>query len=162
LGPEKIRTAVNTYQEKFRARPKVEAFWAVGAQYQRSVIDRFATAAAACQMTGEVGLLWRDVDTDAVIEVCLLRWAEHEKLDPVVTAIAQFMHNQDSWEGTASSLLSGLGDVFDSPEALGRWLKKPKKLQRLKLAGFEVAQHREKSLKRSKRIRIERIGEKAK
>ncbi len=79
-----------------------------------------------------------------------------------MTAIAQFMHDQGSWEGTASALLPELNGIVDSPEALGRWLGKSENVQRLKLAGFEVAQYREASVMRSKLIRIERIEEKAK
>jgi uncharacterized protein (DUF927 family) len=156
IGPEQITTAVNHYQEGFRARSKVQALYAVAAPYQRSVIDRFATVAAACRMAIDAGLLWKNADTDADIEACLLRWAEHEQMDTVVAAIVHFMADRVSWQGTASQLMDHLHGAIDSAEALGRWLKDRENLQRLKLAGFQVVERRNKTRDRSRLIRIER------
>jgi uncharacterized protein (DUF927 family) len=156
LGPEQIRATVNRYQKEFRTRPKVQALYAVAAPYQRSVIDRFATVAAACRMAIDAGLLWKNADTDADIEACVVRWAEHEQLDTVVAAIAQFMRDRQSWQGIASELKNQLDGAIDSAEALGRWLKKSENLRRLKVAGFTVEQRKSKTRDRSKFIRIER------
>jgi hypothetical protein len=128
------------------------------------VVDRFATVAAACRMAIEVGLLpWQSEDTDAGVEACLTRWAENDKLDPVATAIVQFMEKRAPWEGTASQLLKDLSrlsnGVIKSPESLGRWLKKSENVQRLKAAGFEIEQTRDETRHRTKLIRIGRIEE---
>jgi hypothetical protein len=125
------------------------------------VIDRFATVAAACRMAIDAGLLRDNADTDADIEACVLRWAKHEKrmdtvVAAVVAAVVRFMRGRQSWQGTASELKSQLNIAIDSPEALGRWLKKPENLQRLKLAGFKVVQSKSRTRDRSKLIRIER------
>jgi hypothetical protein len=131
LGPDKIRPAVSEYQRQFRSRPKIAALSGLSAPYQRSVIDRFATVAAACRMVGEARLLWQGIDTDTEIELCVIRWAERERLDPVVTAIVYFMRDRATWEGTASSLLTELNHAVNSVEALGIWLAKSENLQRL-------------------------------
>jgi uncharacterized protein (DUF927 family) len=120
VGPQQIRATVNEYQEEFRSRPKVQALYAVAAPYQRSVIDRFATVAAASRMAMGAGLLWRNADTDADIEACAARWAEHENLHPVVAAIAHFMGDRPAWQGTASQLQTELNGAIDSPDSLGR------------------------------------------
>jgi uncharacterized protein (DUF927 family) len=156
LGSEQIKTTVNRYQEDFRARSKVQALYAVAVPYQRSVIDRFATVAAACHMATEAELLWRDADVDADIEACTLRWAEQEKMDTVIAAIANFMRDRASWQGTASQLQVELKGAIDSPEALGRWLKKDENLRRLKLSGFTIVQAKDKDRNRSRLIHIER------
>jgi hypothetical protein len=158
VGPQQIRATVHEYQEEFRSRPKVQALCAVAAPYQRSVIDRFATVAAACRMAMRAGLLWRNADTDADIEACVLRWAEHEKMNTVVAAVAQFMRDRQSWQGTASELTSHVNGAIGSAEALGKWLKKSENLRRLKLAGFRIVQRRDKARNRSKVIYIELFG----
>ena len=136
LGPEKIKTKVNHHQQKFRSRPRMQAIYSLAAPYQRSVIGRFATVAAACRLAIEAGLLWKDADTDADVEACVIRWADHQRLNTIVAAIVQFMLERQSWKGTASQLLTKLNGAVDSPEALGRWLRKSENLQRLKLAGL--------------------------
>ena len=69
----------------FALAPKVQSFYQVAAPYQRSVIDRFATVAAACRMAIiEIGLPWKAEDTDAAIEACVIRWAKHDNLNTVV------------------------------------------------------------------------------
>jgi hypothetical protein len=156
LGPKQITAAVNRYQEDFRARPKVQALYAVAAPYQRSVVDRFATVAAACRMGIEAGLLWKDADTDADIEACVTRWARHKKMDTVVAAIAHFMGERQSWQGIASELVDQLNGAIDSARALGWWLKKSENLRRLKLSGFEVRKGKSKDRNRSRLIRIKR------
>ena len=156
MGPEQIGIAVNRYQEDFRARPKVQALYAIALPYQRSVVDRVATVAAACRMGIEAGLLWKDADTDADIEACVLRWAKREQMDAVVAAIVYFMGKRQSWQGTASELMNQLSGAIDSAEALGRWLKKPENRRRLKLSGFEVQKKKSKGRDRSRLIRIER------
>ena len=156
LGPEQITATVNRYQEDFRARPKVQALYAIALPYQRSVVDRVATVAAACRMGIEAGLLWKDADTDADIEACVLRWAKREQMDAVVAAIVYFMGKRQSWQGTASELMNQLSGAIDSAEALGRWLKKPENRRRLKLSGFEVQKKKSKGRDRSRLIRIER------
>jgi uncharacterized protein (DUF927 family) len=158
LGPEQITATVNRYQEEFLARPKVQALYAIAAPYQRSVIDRFATVAAACCMGIEAGLLWQNVDTDTDIEACITRWAEHERMDTAVVAIAHFMDGRQSWQGTASELINQLNGAIDSARALGWWLKKSENLRRLKLSGFEVRKGKSKGHDRSRLIRIERVG----
>jgi hypothetical protein len=164
LGPEEITTKVTRYQQEFHSRLKVQAIYKVGVPYQRSVIDRFGTVAAALRMAIEVGLLrWKSEDTDAGIEACVVRWADYDKMNPVVIAIVRFMGERQSWEGTASQLLKDLSrlsnGVVESPEALGRWLKKPENLQRLEMAGVKIAETRDRSRNRTKLIRIERIEE---
>ena len=159
MGPEQITAIVNRYQEDFRARPKVQALYTVAAPYQRSVVDRFATVAAACRMGIEAGLLWQNADTDAHIEACVTRWAEHEKMDTVVAAIAHFIGERQSWQGTASELMDQLHGAIDSPEALGRWLKKSENLRRLKLSGFEVQKGKSTGHDRSRLIHIGRVGQ---
>jgi hypothetical protein len=140
----------------------VRALYAVAAPYQRSVIDRFATVAAACRMAVEAGLLWRNANTDRDIEACTVRWAAHEKMDrtvdTVVAAIARFMRGRPAWQGTASQLQTGLDGAIDSPDSLGRWLRKPENLQGLQLAGFKVVLQRDTARDRSRLIRIERVG----
>jgi hypothetical protein len=158
LGPEQIKAIVTRYQEEFRARPKVQALYAVAAPYQKSVIDRFATVASACRMAIDAGLLWKNADTDADIDACVVRWAECEKMDAVVAAIAHFMRDRQSWQGTASELKDQLNGAIDSAEAVGRWLKQPENQRRLKLSGLEVRKRRSKGRDRSKLILIERIG----
>ena len=128
----------------------------MAAPYQRSVVDRFATVAAACRMGIEAGFLWKDADTDADIEACVTRWAEHEKMDTVVAAMAHFMGGRQSWQGIASELVNQLNGAIDSARALGWWLKKPESLRRLKLSGFEVRKRKSKGRDRSRLIRIER------
>jgi hypothetical protein len=156
IGPEQIKATVNRYQEEFRARPKVRALCAMAAPYQRSVVDRLATVAAACRMGTEAGLLWQNADTDADIEACITRWAEHEKMDTVVAAIAHFMGERESWQGTASELKDQLHGAIDSAEAVGRWLGKSENLRRLKQSGFKVRKGKSKGRDRSRLICIER------
>jgi hypothetical protein len=120
MGPEQIKATANHYQEEFRSRPKVRALYTLGAPYQRSVIDRFATVAAACRMATDAGLLWKNADTNADIEACVARWADHEKMDAVVAAIAGFMRDRQSWQGTASQLQAGLDGAIGSPDCTGR------------------------------------------
>jgi hypothetical protein len=162
MGPEQIRATVNQYQEDFRSRPMVHLLYAVAVPYQRSVIDRFATVAAACRMAIEAGLLWSNADTDADIEACVVRWAHHEKMDTIantiVVAIAHFMRDRPSWQGTASQLVSQLNGAFNSAEALGRWLETPENLDRLEKAGFRVVKRRTETRDRSRLITIERVG----
>jgi Domain of unknown function (DUF927) len=158
LGPEKIATKVNHQQQKFRSRPRMQAIYSLAGPYQRSVVDRFATVAAACRLAIEAGLLWKDADTDADVEACVIRWADHERLNTIVAAIVQFMLERQSWKGTASQLVTKLNGAVDSPEALGRWLRKSENLQRLKLAGLEIAQGKDKTHNRSRLIRIGKIG----
>jgi Domain of unknown function (DUF927) len=71
IGPERITATVTQYQKEFRSRPKTQALYALAAPYQKSVIDRFATVAAACRMAGKADLLWKDVDTDSDVRDCL-------------------------------------------------------------------------------------------
>jgi hypothetical protein len=68
------------------------------------------------------------------------------------------MLERQSWKGTASQLVTKLNGAVDSPEALGRWLRKSENLQRLKLAGLEIAQGKDKTHNRSRLIRIGKIG----
>jgi hypothetical protein len=158
IGPEQIPATVSRHQEQFCAQPQVRALYKVAAPYQRSVIDRFATVAAALRMATDAGLLWKNADTDAQIEACVLRWAAQEKMDTVVVAIAQVMGDQLSWQGTASELKSKLDGAIDSADSLGRWIKKSENLTKLRLAGFNVVQSKSKTRDRSKLIRIERVG----
>ena len=81
LGPEKIKTKVNHHQQEFRSRPRMQAIYSLAAPYQRSVIGRFATVAAACRLAIEAGLLWKDADTDADVEACVIRWADHRETE---------------------------------------------------------------------------------
>ncbi len=159
MGPEKIRAEVNHHQQEFRSRPRVQAIYQVAGPYQRSVIDRFATVAAACRMAIEVGLLpWKIEDTDADVEACVIRWADYDRLNPVVVAIIEFMGERQSWEGTASQLLTELNGAVDSAESLGRWLRKSENVRRLKAVGFEIARTKDTTRNRTKLIRIERVG----
>jgi len=157
LGPEEITARGNHHQDEFRSRPKVQAIYKVGASYQRSVIDRFGTVAAALRMAIEFGLPRKVEDTDAAIEAHLIRWADNERLNTVVIAIVGFMAGRQSWQGTASELLTELARVVDSPESLGRWLKNAENVQRLAGAGIKIAQIRAKSRDRTKLIRIEKV-----
>ena len=159
MGPEQIGATVKKYQEEFRSRARVKALCAAAPAYGRSVIDRFATVAAACRMAKAAGLLWRNADTDADIEACTMRWAEQQKSDTLVAAIAHVMRGKESWQGTASELLTKLNGTvaIDSAEALGRRLRRPENIQRLKWAGFQIVQYRDRTAKRSKMIRIERV-----
>jgi hypothetical protein len=154
LGPEQIEATVTRYQEEFRARPRVQALYVVAAPYQKSVIDRFATVAAACRMAIDASMLWNNADTSADIEACVLRWAQHEQMDTVVAAIAAFMADREAWEGTAAQLLAGLGGAIASPDSLGKWLRRSENLERLGVAGFKVVFHKS----NSRVIRIERCG----
>ena len=154
LGPEQIEATVTRYQEEFRARPRVQALYVVAAPYQKSVIDRFATVAAACRMAIDASMLWNNADTSADIEVCVLRWAQHERMDTVVAAIAAFLADREAWEGTAAQLLAGLGGAIASPDSLGKWLRRSENLERLSVAGFKVVFHKS----NSRVIRIERCG----
>jgi hypothetical protein len=83
----------------------------------------------------------------------------NEQLNAVVVAVVGFMDGQQSWQGTASQLLTELNGAVDSPEALGRWLKKSENVQRLKVAGIEIAQTKAKTRDRAKLIRIERVAQ---
>jgi hypothetical protein len=158
MGPEKIRAEVNHQQQEFRARPKVQAIYRVAGPYQRSVIDRFGTVAAACRMATEVGLPWKIEDTDADVEACVIRWADHDRLNAVVVAIIEFMGEQRLWEGTATQLLTELNDAVDSAESLGRWLRKSENVRRLNAVGFQITHTKDATRKRTKLIRIERVG----
>jgi Domain of unknown function (DUF927) len=159
MGPEKIRAEVDYHQQEFRSRPKVQAIYRVAAPYQRSVIDRFATVAAACRMAiVEIGLPWKVEHTDASIEACAIRWAEHDNLNTVVVAIIAFLGERLSWEGTASQLLAELNGAVASAESLGRWLRSPENARRLKAVGFKLAHTKDATRNRTKLIRIERVG----
>ncbi len=158
MGPDKIQTKINFHQKKFRSRPRVAAIYQVAGPYQRSVIDRFATVAAACRMAIKVGLLpWAIEDTDTGIESCVVRWAlgEHDRLDTIVVAIVEVMDGLQSWEGTPSQLLPELNGAVDSPESLGRWLRRRENVQRLNAVGFEIAVSSPRN--HTRLIRIERI-----
>ena len=158
MGPEKIRAEVNHHQQEFRSRPKVQAIYRVTGPYQRSVIDRFGTVAAACRMAIEVGLPWKIEDTDAGVEACVIRWADYDRLNPVVVAIIEFMGERPLWEGTASQLSTELNGAVDSAESLGHWLRKSENARRLKAVGFEIAHTRDTTPNRTKLLRIERVG----
>jgi uncharacterized protein (DUF927 family) len=158
MGPDQIEITVKAHQQEFRSRPKVRALYAVAAPYQRSVIDRFATVAAACRMATDADLLWKHADSDADIEACMLRWAKHEQMNTTVAAIARFMGDRPSWQGSATQLKAQLDGAVESAEALGRWLRKTENLKRLKLAGFKVVKGKAKSRDRSRLICIDRVG----
>src|SRR5262249_3212863 len=64
--------------------------------------------------------------------------------------------DHQSWQGTASELQAGLDGAIDSAETLGRWLRKPENLRRLRVVGFTVEQHKAKTRDRSRLIHIER------
>jgi hypothetical protein len=136
----------------------VQAIYRVAGPYQRSVIDRFGTVAAACRMATEVGLPWKIEDTDADVEACVIRWADHDRLNAVVVAIIEFMGEQRLWEGTATQLLTELNDAVDSAESLGRWLRKSENVRRLNAVGFQITHTKDATRKRTKLIRIERVG----
>ena len=106
MGPEKIQATVKYHQKKFLSRPRVQATYRAAIPYQRSVIDRFATVAAACRMAIKARLLpWDIEDTDSGIESCIARWAQYDnRLEPVIVAIIEFMDGRQSWEGTAQQL----------------------------------------------------------
>jgi hypothetical protein len=160
MGPEQIQGEVQEHQQEFRACPQVQALYQIALPYQRSVIDRFATVAAACRMAiNKIGLPWDLEDTDAAIEACVSRWAGYDKrLDRVAAAIIAFMHGQTSWQGTATELLQHLNGAIASAKALGRWLNKPENLQRLNAVSFEITLGRDSSTERNRLIRIDRIG----
>jgi hypothetical protein len=158
MGPEKIKAQVNRHQQEFRSRPRVQAIYRVAGPYQRSVIDRFGTVAAACRMATEVGLPWKIEDTDADVEACVIRWADYDRLNPVVAAIIEFMGERPLWEGTASQLSTELNGAVDSAESLGHWLRKSENVRRLNAVGFEIAHTRDTTPNRTKLIRIERVG----
>ena len=156
MGPEKITAVVNQYQQEFRARPKVQAIYKVAAPYQRSVVDRFSTVAAACRMAIEVGLLpWNAEDTDTGIETCVTRWAAHDNFNLIVVAIVKFMHERQAWEGTATQLAKAING--GSAKSMGRWLQKSENERRLKAAGFELSCDKAKTRKRTRLIRIKRL-----
>jgi hypothetical protein len=156
MGPEKITAVVNQYQQEFRARPKVQAIYKVAAPYQRSVVDRFSTVAAACRMAIEVGLLpWNAEDADTGIETCVTQWAAHDNFNLIVVAIVKFMHGRQSWEGTATQLATAING--GSAESLGRWLQKSENERRLKAAGFELSCEKAKTRNRTRLIRIKRF-----
>jgi hypothetical protein len=158
LGPDKITAEVNDHQQEFRSRSRMAAIYKVAGPYRCSVIDRFATVAAACRMAIKVGLPWKSEDTDAGIEACVIRWADHDKLNPVVVAIVEFTHGQKSWEGTASQLLPAMNGAVDSAESLGRWLRKAENVQRLKAVGLQITHAKSTTRDRTRSIRIERVG----
>jgi hypothetical protein len=160
LGTEQIKAEVHEHQEEFRGRPQVQALYQVALPYQRSVIDRFATLAAACRMAiNKIGLPWDGEDTDAAIEACISRWAKYDRrLDRVAAAIIAFMDGRPSWQGTASELLNSMNGAVPSAESLGHWLRKSGNLQRLNALGIEIALDRDSTNRgRSRLIRIERI-----
>jgi hypothetical protein len=133
----------------------VQAIYKVAAPYQRSVVDRFSTVAAACRMAIEVGLLpWKVEDTEAGVEACVARWAAYDNFDPTVVAIVTFMNERQQWEGTASQLSKAING--DGAESLGRWLRKSDNVRRLKAAGFELVHSKAKTRERTKMIRIKR------
>jgi hypothetical protein len=110
-------------------------------------------------MAIDAGLLWKNADTSADIEACVLRWAEHEKkMDVVTTAFAHFMCDRQSWQGTASQLKDQLHGAFDSPEAVGRWLEERDNQQRLRLSGLEARKGKSKTRNRTRLIIIERTA----
>ena len=156
MGPERIRAEVDSHQQEFRSRPKVQSLYQVAASYQRSVIDRFATVAAACRMAIiEIGLPWKAEDTDAAIEACVIRWAKHDNLNTIVVAIIKFMGGRTSWEGTAEQLASKLNGAIESAESLGYWLNNSENVRRLQTMGFKVTKARAKTQERTRLIRIE-------
>jgi hypothetical protein len=152
--------------------------------WRRSVMDRFATVAAACRMAIDAGVLpWKIEDTDVGIERCVERWADgtdpyetdtdddvdavvpvstsnavsNAGTDHIAAAIVAFMGERQSWEGTATELSAALGGVKKSAKSLGRWLIKTYAQRELRKAGFEIVKTRENDVDRGKRIRIETI-----
>jgi uncharacterized protein (DUF927 family) len=159
MGTEQIKAEVHEHQQEFRERPQVQALYQIALPYQRSVIDRFATLAAACRMAiNKIGLPWDSEDTDAAIEACISRWAKYDRrLDQVAAAIIAFTDGRPSWQGTASELLSQLNGAVASADSLGRWLRRPGNLQRLNAVGIEIAFGRDStSSDHGRLIRIER------
>ena len=76
IGPDEITATVSRHQQEFRSRPRVQTLYKVAAPYQRSVVDRFSTVAAALRMAIEAGLLpWKVEDTDVGVEACMIRSA---------------------------------------------------------------------------------------
>jgi hypothetical protein len=158
MGPEKIKAEVDHHQQEFRSRARVQAIYQLAGPYQRSVIDRFGTVAAACRMAIEVGLPWKIEDTDADVEACVIRWADYDRLNAVVVAIIEFIGEQRLWEGTATQLLTELNGAVHSAESLGRWLRKSDNVRRLKALGLEIEHTKDTTRKRTKSIRIEWVG----
>ena len=176
MGPEKIAATVSHHQREFLARPEIQTIYKDAAPHQRSVIGRFATVAAACRMAIEAGLLpWKIEDTDADIEACVKRWAAgwtkygnddistgtdiDADTDTVAAAIVNFMSEKQTWEGTAAQLFAELNGAVASPESLGHRLGKRENLQQLKAARIEVSRHRDKTPKRNKLIRFNRVAQ---
>ena len=176
MGPEAIKVATLRHQQEFRLRPGMQAIYIAAKPHQRSVIDRFATVAAACRMAIEVGLLpWKPEDTDADIEACVTRWAEYESnvvstdisdivnvdtinTDTIIIAIIDFMRERQTWQGTATELLAQLNGAVasKSSKSLGHALNKDATLRRLKAAHIAVTKSRDETPQRNKIIHIEK------
>jgi Domain of unknown function (DUF927) len=172
-----FEATIDRHQREFLARAKVQALYNAAVPWQRSVLTRFATAAAACRMAIDNGVLpWTAEDTDAGIERCVERWADKigndtdavvsvpvakvnaVVVDRIVEAIVSFMGERQSWEGTASELATALGDVVGkSAKSLGRWLSKEHAQRELRSAGFKIVKSRKADLGRGRRVRIERL-----
>jgi hypothetical protein len=176
MGPEKIAATVSHHQREFRARPEMQAIYNAARPHERSVIDRFATVAAACRMAIEAELLsWTIEDSDADIEACVTRWAagwvEHDDDDDgtdvaantvantVADAIIVFMREQQIWEGTAAQLFAHLNGVATTPELLGHALRNRTTLRQLNAANIKVSKTRDKTPKRNRLIRFERTAQ---
>ena len=172
MGPEKIEATVSHHQQEFLARPETQTIYKDAAPHQCSVIDRFATVAAACRMAIEAELLpWKIEDTDPDIEACVKRWADgwtkygnddisdadiDAGTDAVAAAIVHFMTEKQLWEGTAEQLFVELNGAVASAELLGHWLSS-KNSKELKAARIEVSRDRDKTPKRNRLIRFKRV-----
>jgi hypothetical protein len=160
MQPNEIRDRAHSHQREWLNRPEVQARYLPAAQHERSVIDRFATVAAALRLAIAAGLLpWGNEDTDAGVAACMLRWAQALKLDPVVVGILRLMAQQPQWEGTATELLARGADIRDwpkAPETLGLRLKDGQTRQQLANSGITIEHGRTQDRKR-RWIRISRI-----
>jgi hypothetical protein len=154
----------------------MQAIYNAARPHERSVIDRFATVAAACRMAIEAELLsWTIEDSDADIEACVTRWAagwvEHDDDDDgtdvaantvantVADAIIVFMREQQIWEGTAAQLFAHSNGVAATPELLGHALRNRTTLRQLNAANIKVSKTRDKTPKRNRLIRFERTAQ---
>jgi hypothetical protein len=165
---DEFRATISRHRRGFLARPKMRSLYDAAEPWQRSVMDRFATVAAACRMAIDNGMLpWAVEDTDIGIERCVERWAGAVDADAVVpvtgssaaidivAAIVAFMGEWQLWEGSATELAAALGGV--SADSLGRWLGKEYAQRELRKAGFEIVKFKETDIDRGRRIRIGRI-----
>lgn len=173
-----FEATIDRHQQDFLARAKVQAIYDAAVPWQRSVLTRFATAAAACRIAIDTGVLpWQVEDTDIGIERCVERWfgaIETDTaavvpvtatvtrpgvvVDHIAAAIVAFMGERQSWEGTATELSAALGGVVGkSAKSLGRWLSKEHAHRELKKAGLEIVRFKEADIDRGRRIHFERI-----